>query len=224
MNDIKNFIEDNLKITKIENDIIDLLNIITIGELDRNDELKQKILDIFNLLKLLIIYVGIVGLLVSFTICNISYLSFIPFIDLINNTIIRYGIEFILIYFYTNSIIKLIGDDNDNIFPNFIGNNDIYVKLFFIYKLIPLIQLNNIINIILQVLSEIPIINFIPFRLLKKFVKFGIIILTLILSTIDLTSIKFLKQSVSQYLIDFIEPPEWVVSGLKETSDFNFLK
>ena len=130
MNDIKNFIEDNLKITKIENDIIDLLNIITIGELDRNDELKQKILDIFNLLKLLIIYVGIVGLLVSFTICNISYLSFIPFIDLINNTIIRYGIEFILIYFYTNSIIKLIGDDNDNIFPNFIGNNDIYVKLF----------------------------------------------------------------------------------------------
>jgi len=209
---------------KAQDFITTSIDIITVGELSRDDKLKNDILDILKTFKLLVIYVGILGLSISFSLCNISYLSFVPFIDLINMPIVKLFVEYLLIYTYTNIIKTFIGDTIDNILPNYIKNNSVYLTLFVIYKTVPLLQISNITDIFFTILNKIPIVNEIPFDLIKSIIKYIIMAILFILSTINLTSINFLNNFVAQKLIDKLSPPSWIVSGLKETSDFSFLK
>ena len=200
------------------------INVITFGGLSRDEDLKEDILDILKTFKLLVIYIGILGLLISFSLCNISYLSFLPFIDLINMPIIKLFIEYLLVYTYTNIIQTFIGDTIDNILPSYIKNNYVYLTLFFIYKTVPLMQISNITDLFFTILSKIPIVNTIPFNLIKSIIKYIIMAVLFILSTINLTSINFLNNFVAQRLIDKLSPPSWIVTGLKETNEFSFLR
>jgi hypothetical protein len=207
-----------------QNFITKSINVITFGELSRNDNLKKDITDILKTFKLLVIYIGILGLLISFSLCNISYLSFLPFIDLINMPIIKLFIEYLLVYTYTNIIQTFIGDTIDNILPNYIKNDSVYLTLFVIYKSVPLLQISNITNLFFTILNKIPIVNEIPFNLISSIIKYIIIAVLFILSTINLTSIVFLNNFVAQTLIDKLSPPSWIVTGLKKTDEFSFLR
>lgn len=204
--------------------IIHSINIITFGKLDRDNDLKEDILDILKMFKLLVIYIGILGLLVSFSICNISYLSFLPFINLINIPVIQYIVEYILLYIYTNIIIYFIGDNKDAILPSFMNIGSPYVLLFIIYKSVPLLQISNIMNLLLDILNYIPVVNKIPINLIKNIIKYIIMAVLFILTSINLTSIGFLKKYTAQKLITIIGPPSFVITALKATSEFSFLK
>lgn len=209
---------------KAQDFITTSIDVITFGELSRDDNLKMDILDILKTFKLLVIYVGILGLLISFSLCNISYLSFLPFIDLIKMPIVKLFIEYLLVYIYTNIIQTFIGDTIDNILPNYIKNDSVYLTLFVIYKSVPLLQISNITDLFFTILNKIPIVNVIPFNLISSIIKYIIMAIPFILSTINLTSINFLNNFIAQKLIDKLSPPSWIISGLKETDDFSFLK
>ena len=230
------FITENLKISKIEDELMTIIDTVTLGQ--ASDSTKQTIRDFINIFKLLIIYIGVLGILISLTICALNDTPIINYLT--ENIVILYVIEYFLLHFYKKIIINLIGDTDDNILPNFMKIDFIEnhlpnllkpfkdsIILYILFKFIDILQPNNILKLIVSIPSNfignlagnIPVAGEflkIPFYLLSNYPIILFAMLIDLASAIDINSIlsNYFGEKVKQKVIDVVKIPKVVTDLL----------